>query len=299
MSLETRLNPGETDLFAGIARARIEVESFDLGEGVRLSQTYAHFTAPFLLAFKRAAPGKLHPAPWKAAKGGFAFDIETELFAPVSCGVENRFDHLNTIWWIAALLRLRGHFLLSVPMLSCTAFTEVAASAVEPEFWPMEVEPGRLRLTEEGGSVIPTSTLEWVRDNWVRGAELMDRYDQFNQLFQAFDGSPFSRSPSIALLTLWGAMESMFSPARNELRFRVSALIATYLEPPGDTRQATQKKLMKLYDSRSSAAHGGKVPGIEPARETYVIAKRIIERVLETGSVPSPRELEARLFGSP
>ena len=41
----------EIDLYAGISGARLEVETFDLGYGVSISQTYAHLMAPFLVAF--------------------------------------------------------------------------------------------------------------------------------------------------------------------------------------------------------------------------------------------------------
>jgi len=45
---------------------------------------------------------------------------------------------------------------------------------------------------------------------------------EFNILFQAFDQSAHARDPLLALLLMWSSLESMFSPARTELRFRVS-----------------------------------------------------------------------------
>ena len=65
----------------------------------------------------------------------------------------------------------------------------------------------------------------------------MHESEEFNLLMQALDQSLFARSVELALLSLWGALEAVFSPGRNELRFRVTALIATFLEPPGQERE--------------------------------------------------------------
>ena len=69
-------------IYAGISLVSLDAESFDLGRGVLLTTTYAHLTAPFLMAFTPAPPGEHHPAPWRAAKGGLALDIVVQLFIP-------------------------------------------------------------------------------------------------------------------------------------------------------------------------------------------------------------------------
>ena len=63
----------------GISGSTLPVEQFDLGHGVGLHRTYAHFMSPCLMAFAPAQEGKFHPGPWRAAKGGFSFDITIEL----------------------------------------------------------------------------------------------------------------------------------------------------------------------------------------------------------------------------
>lgn len=80
----------EGDLHAGLSGLELEDESFDLGDGLRLSKTYAHLMSPFLMAFAPAPPGGHHPAPWRAASGGFSFDVNAELLASkVSTGQES------------------------------------------------------------------------------------------------------------------------------------------------------------------------------------------------------------------
>lgn len=124
----------------------------------------------------------------------------------------------------------------------------------------------------------------------------MHENQSFNTLVQALDSCSLVRSPQLALLSIWGALEDMFSTGRNELRFRVSAVIATFLEPAGEARYALQRKIAKLYDARSSAAHGHVDESHEPFVETYDLAKCIALRIIEDNHVPERQELESRLF---
>jgi hypothetical protein len=122
------------------------------------------------------------------------------------------------------------------------------------------------------------------------------RDPRFNDTYRALDSIWETPSPSLALLTLWGALENLFSPAKQELRFRVSANIASYLEVPGTSRLDLHKKLLKLYDARSTAAHGtGKQLGSALA-ETQEVVRRVIYKMLETLHVPSKEELDGILF---
>jgi len=48
----------ETDtIYAGIAGVELDVDSFDLGDGLIITKSFGHFMAPFLMAFAPAAPG--------------------------------------------------------------------------------------------------------------------------------------------------------------------------------------------------------------------------------------------------
>ena len=67
------------DVYVGLSGLELAEDSFDIGEGICLRKTYAHLMAPFMMAFKPAPPGGHHPAPWKAASGGFSFDVNAEL----------------------------------------------------------------------------------------------------------------------------------------------------------------------------------------------------------------------------
>jgi hypothetical protein len=284
------------DIFAGLSGAQLPVETFDLGEGVTLSRTFAHLMAPYLMAFSPPEPGKPHPAPWRAVSGGVGFDILVQLNIPSNFDTTDWFDGLNSVWWFVALLRFRAAHTVVCPVVSDTAFADAANCGHEPKFIPIEADPWRLQLAVKP-SILLEHDLEWIRDRWRTAGELMRANEQFSTLFQAFDQSLFVRNPALALLLLWGALETVFSPARSELRFRVSANIASYLEPRGPQRLELQKHVAKLYDARSSAAHTSSSNDDDALQQTYALAGRVLHRMVERGHVPTREELEEGLFG--
>lgn len=283
-------------LFAGLSGVQLPIARFELGEGVTLSRTYAHLMAPFMMAFSPAEPGKPHPAPWRAASGGMAFDINVQLDVPDTLATDGWFDKLNTVWWFVALLRFRSAHTTVCPVVSDTPFCEAAKCTHEPRFIPLEADPHRLHLKLEP-SILLEDDLNWIAANWRRAGRLMHSNELFNALFQAFDQSLFLRKPSLALLLLWGALETVFSPARAELKFRVSANVASFLEPAGPRRLELQKKVAKLYAARSTAAHTSTSHDPDALNQTYSLTKRIIERMIARNAVPSREDLDRYLFG--
>src|SRR5690606_1323181 len=127
-------------LYGGVAGVKLAVESFALGEGVELRQTYAHLFSANMTAFARPGPDGYHPPPWKAAKGGFGYDIEVEIRAPAQTTLGESFDAKETIWWISALLRLARFPYLSVPVISNQSFRDIPNSNEEPTLTPFETE---------------------------------------------------------------------------------------------------------------------------------------------------------------
>src|SRR5262245_20150838 len=93
-------------LYAGIAHVTYTGEPFDLGHGIILKSTYAHFFAANMMAFARATEGKPHPTPWRAARGGSSYDIEIELAVPTCQKLPGGLGAKDAAWLIAALLRL-------------------------------------------------------------------------------------------------------------------------------------------------------------------------------------------------
>ena len=289
------MNPNLHDLYAGLSNIVLVPERYELGKGVVISQTYAHFMAPFLMAFAPASPGKPHPAPWKAAKGGINIDITAELFLPATCTLEN-LDRISTIWWIVALLRLRATTMVFAPVISSERFISISKIQQEPKLWPMEIHTRRLTPEVTPTTRVDISELEWLKAHWQDASVLMANED-FSFAVQAVDTSIWGNNSALALVGVWGALEKLFSASKQELSFRVSANIASYLESPGRERYKCFKQVKTLYDHRSKAAHGDGKADMTPYMETFEIARRALLKMVETRHVPEKKELEAHLFG--
>lgn len=286
------------DVYAGLAGRRLEGKSFDLSEDVTIAQTYAHIMAPLMAAFTPAPRGGHHPAPWKAVKGGFGFDIQCELKVPTATAHRHNSDPNQTLWCIVALIRLRSGPGITMPALTTLPFADVKNAGDDVAIWPMEIEPQLLAVQAELPEQVTELDLTWVRKFWPSTCGLVANSSEFSLALQAFDQCVFLRHPSLALLSLWASLEALFSSGRDELRYRISAGIATFLEPPGLGRLALQKDIAKLYDSRSAAAHGRADKADEPLMKTYAVTRRVISKIIEDDHVPSRAELEAKLFGA-
>lgn len=288
------IGPQESPLYAGFAGIELPVDQFDLGEGIVFRRSFVHIMAPYLAAVGSGKYGE----PWKAVSGGISFDVHAELFVPLDFAPKNWFNRLNTVWWFAALIRAVGNPLARVPVIASHPYADMATMTGEPTFWPVEMDAHSL-IVEQHRRLVDPSTLDWIKAHWRAGGALTVENDGFNVAFQAFDESLRHRSYSVGLVTLWGGIERLFSPSHQELAFRVSANIASYLEPAGDSRLELFKAVKKLYGARSKAAHGS---GDQDDRiafvETYKLLKRVLIKMIESRHVPSRDEIEASIFAA-
>jgi hypothetical protein len=107
-----------------------------------------------MMAFTRPGPKGHHAAPWKAAKGGFSYDIEAEIRVPFRTSLGESFDAKEIIWWVATLLRLARFPYLSIPVISNRSFSEIVRTDQEPTLTPFETEGRIFRPAEGGASVL-------------------------------------------------------------------------------------------------------------------------------------------------
>ena len=193
-------------------------------------------------------------------------------------------------------MRLKAAPTLFVPVISSEKFDSIPAIQQEPELWPMEIHLHRLAPERAPLQRVDNEDLEWLRDHWL-GASVLLSNEDFSMAFQAVDVSVWGPNPALALVSVWGALERLFSTSHQELSFRVSANIAAYLEMPGRERYRCFKQVKALYEHRSRAAHGSGRTEITAYQETFAIAKRALLKMVETRHVPEKKELEAGLFG--
>lgn len=139
--------------------------------------------------------------------------------------------------------------------------------------------------------------LDWVQQNWQNAVNLVSSHADFKLAIEAYEMSTFIPHNALALVSLWGALEVLFSPSTTELRFRVSVLIASYMHPPGEERAKLQKEIFDLYDKRSAAAHGKPKHKVEHLMQTFTILRHVLIRMIEDKKVPSKDTLNDMLLG--
>lgn len=283
------------NLHAGLSDIELQEPSFDLGCGLTLLKTYAHLMAPFLMAFKPAPKGSHHPAPWKAAQGGSSFDISAELCIPEA--IEGEFGStIEVARTVLFLLRLGVNPATTLPVFANRSFAALPeVEDNETHLFPYEVQPRQFPLGVVGGTATPEA-VGWVAERWQVTHKLILESAEFSLAVEAIDSGQFVRQSALALVSLWGALEALFSSSTAELKFRVSALIAAFLEPPGTARHALQKAIAKLYDKRSAAAHGKPKHDAEDLLATFNLLRRVLFEIIDRGEVPSKETLEAALF---
>jgi hypothetical protein len=234
-----------------------------LGKGLVLRPTFAHLMASDTIAFSPpVAPENHHGGPWKATTQHAGFDVRTELFVPATYAAPNGLTAHAVARTITCLLRLYCNpairFLLetnhSLSAYATVPDREMVITPIEDsrEYFP-------LRLSADGVATTHLR-LHWVVKHWQTAVNLMGSHADFKLAMEAYELATFIPSHALTLVSLWGALEALFSPSSAELRFRISALIASYLCKPGQARLEKQKEIFDLYDKRSAAAHGK--PGI-------------------------------------
>lgn len=296
MSKRVTFDPNSDDLYGGIAAVHLPGDRFELGQGVTLERTFAHMTAPHMMAFAPAPPGMAHPPPWVAVQGRSGVDIHAQLFIPKGFNQADWFDRLNTAWWLTSLLRLRVSPSVSMPVIADRPFASMPADFIHPHVIAIEGLPSRTLPVFQSRTQLENDDLLWLRDNWIRGGRLMNAHKGFNAAYQAFDLSSHTGSVALAMLTIWGALEELFSHTKQELRFRISASIASYVEDRGPKRLALHKKVQKLYDARSAVAHSAGKGQHDELVESYAVLRGCLLKMIESGVVPDRESLGKRLF---
>lgn len=288
------------DLYCCLTSLSIGCEPFDLGNGLALQPSYTHVMSNTMVAIRRRVkPSQHHPGPWAATGHGFGFDSEVALYIPASYK-RRKSDSSAIAMQLAALLRLwvdpRIRLILASNISpQCIEWSPEkgrahVANAVEVQPWYFQLHPATERDTRQD--------LEWVRENWEAALDLAENSAAFSLAVDALANAQLIHSSALGLVSVWGALESLFTGSNSELRFRVSVMIAAYLKPPGPERTAQHKRVLKLYDARSAAAHGSPKHSSDDLLASIELLRKVIIKMIEAKKVPAKEELEGLLFGS-
>jgi hypothetical protein len=269
--------------------------AIDFGHGVTLRPTYVHVMTHTMLAFnKPERPGIHHPAPWKATTGTSGYDVKAELCVPANY-TRKKVPRFHVAKSLVALLRLYVHPDIRFAVSAAQPFADLATSSDLIAARPLEIDPRHFdfgQISMDGCE----QRFDWVKQHWETALDLIEQSSEFRLALDVYLSGPFIPNPAMVMVAAWGALEALFLDAKAELRFRVSALLAAYMEPRGKTRSAFQKKAAKLYDKRSAAAHGSSKHEQADLVESFYLLRDVLVRMIEAGKVPTTAELEARLF---
>ncbi|MCF1492456.1 hypothetical protein GOZ83_05040 [Agrobacterium vitis] len=279
------------------------IDGIDIGDtpifyprGIILRKTYAYVMQPIVMAFSPAPPGEHHPRPWKETRGGSGRTISSELFIPSGSTPDKGSRH-SIAHTIIFLLKLWVHPGVELVVGSNMAFSDIpgakdAAAALFHE--PVRERHFQLMPASDDRIV---DAIAWTSNHFETTQKLLETSPEFRLAANALDAGQFYQETALAMVSLWGALEAIFSPSTAELRFRVSALIAAYLYPPGPERLQQQRRIAKLYDMRSAAAHGKPRHTGSDLLETFELVRAVLIRFIHSGHVPTREEFEGYLFG--
>jgi hypothetical protein len=278
----------QTRIYYGLSGIQLDFDSFDLGRGVILSKTYLHVMAHPIIAFAPAPPGEHHPAPWHPLKADPS-DVSVDLLAQLSVPQHSDDPNGKYDWvgWIVLLLRFSLDVAVTLTISADSSFEDVsagkaAARLLEPIREPFE------------GATVHEDDAQWIKDNWYSSLSLSGDSALAFAVRSLYNSH--RATEELGVVSVWGALERLFSTNAAELKYRVCTNIAAFLEPPGRERYLMFKQLAKLYDDRSAAAHGSPMKSQTAYIDSFSIASRAILRVIELGRVPTKDDLEHELL---
>jgi hypothetical protein len=276
--------------YTGIAGLKLGVDELDLGHGVSLSKTYAHIVSKPKINFT-PKKGPAHLGPWTIPKSwffgvpaGWSRDIAAQLYVPDEAATNSHSPDEISAWIIQ---------LLSFQIDSHLAIAYYAETPIG--------RGGEIRMFSE--EFLPLQQMEisidqvnWVRANWRESMMLIED-PAFLFAFQTFFSHHLIQSDELRIVSAWAVLERIFSSKSTELRFRVSANLAAFLEPHGPKRRELFRSALKLYDERSAAAHGSALKTPDAQARSMRLARRALTKLIEQRHVPTAEELEQLLFG--
>jgi hypothetical protein len=285
-------------LYGGLSGVELDFAELDLTGGVSIRKIYAHLMTPHIMAFQRPEkPGGAYGGYWAAVSDGRPHDIHIELRLPNECGakLDEKVKFAKTV---VALLRLHASPQFGLPIISNVPIEEAAAHSKKHHFLPVEPAPPFFSVRLKGREILSKVHFGWTIDSLTDAIKLNKENEQFAFALSALDSWQTIRSGPLALVYIWAALENIFSPDKApELKFRVAALIASYLEGPGEQRKQKFKDVGRLYDARSKAAHGSSTHDVDVLYGTYDLLRKVVMKMIAQKKVPSKSELENNLFG--
>lgn len=202
-------------------------------------------------------------------------------------------------WALIASLRIRTAVEFLVPMTASHSWSTIAALEKQScSISLLEDVPKAQHIGDQ--KTISVEDCDWVTRH-SRSFTTLYSVAAFRLATDCFSTYALNANLRMSTAELWAGVESLFS-INVELRFRISALAASYLEPIGEDRLSLYRRMKSLYDFRSKAVHGADVSEddlIAHVVEVRHVLSRLLMKIIEGGRLPSTNDLERAMFCAP
>jgi hypothetical protein len=231
-----------------------------------------------------------------SAIGRYSHGLQYELAVNSSIGA----DHapFTLAWWVVSAIRAKTLCEILVPAVANLPWSTIAAAdpkSVHVQL--LEDVPSAIRM--EPPVAVAEGDLDWVFEHLTNFARLLED-QRFFLAVEALTTHHHQSNLRMMTAAVWAGIEALFR-VHAELRFRLSAYIAAYVEPAGAGRLDLYRELKRRYDFRSRAVHGAAVTDEdlrEHVQRVRSILARLICKVAEAGGVPSADDFDGMLFSS-
>lgn len=212
------------------------------------------------------------------------------------------YDHVvKTAALVMAALRIRTSAEVFCPAV-CERSWDTLCGVVGNRCRAHRVEQVMSGHQSSSPHVVTTDDMEWVARALSPLATLTTipetRDDRFATAVEALCSYLHAGTYRMMAAQLWAGIEAIFD-VQHEVSFRISALAARLLEPPGPRCRQLYKEVKELYNERSKAIHGKKV-NEELLRQHVVrvraLLSRLLGNLLARAQLPSKEDFDDLLF---
>ncbi|MFC3801023.1 hypothetical protein [Cohnella sp. GCM10012308] len=226
--------------------------------------------------------------------GRYSRDLSYELFVKANEVYNERV--FDIAWWIITSLRIKANVDFIVPVALNRSWSTIAA-APKKSVKTRVIEDYPKARRHSIDSSISSDDISWTNNNYLNFAKLLSD-TRFRTSIDSLTTHHLQHNTRMTIALLWSGIEAIFG-VQSELRFRLSAQIASLLEARGRNRYELHQKIKKLYDFRSKAVHGSAITEDkiqEHIIEVRDLLSRIIIYFIECDRILSINEFEELLF---
>lgn len=230
-----------------------------------------------------------------SAIGRYSHSVQHELCVDRSFGSKDQ-GAFNLAWWFLSALRVRTLADFLVPAVADHSWSTIAAVTDGSCHVQLLEDVPRARRFGDAPR-ISKADLDWTETSLIAFAEHLE-VPRFRLAVDALTTHQHEASLRMTAASLWVGVEALFG-INSELRFRLAALAASFLESRGPQRVG-RYRAVKALDVRSRAVHGGAIEGAALAHhisEVRVLLSSLICKMVDAKHVPAENEWEQVLFG--